>query len=100
MWTIYLEHNAASHKPNSEPYVLTMSILFDFWGKVTPAILKLISHSKLMSDMVNLHFVSVIEALLECRSSSLSRLLPVWRPILNSDDIQVISLNFNKLLYY
>lgn len=101
LWTIYLEHVAANHKPNSEPYVLTMSILFDFWGKVTPAILKLISHSKGMSDMVNLHFVSVVEGLFECRSSSLSKLLPIWRPILSNGQAQVsnsINAKWEKLV--
>lgn len=42
-----------------------------------------------MSEMANLHFVSVIEALLECRSPSLNKLLPIWRPILNEDNTQV-----------
>lgn len=51
-----------------------------------------------MSDMVNLHFVSVIEALLECRSSSLSKLLPIWRPILHSESIQVINCFYHLFL--
>lgn len=41
-----MEQAAASNIPNSEAHVITMSILFDFWGKVTPGILQLVSHTK------------------------------------------------------
>lgn len=39
--------------------------------------------------MVNLHFLSLLEALLECGSILLSKLLPLWSPILYSHHVQV-----------
>ncbi|KAK8719402.1 hypothetical protein OTU49_014058 [Cherax quadricarinatus] len=32
--------------------------------------------------MVNLHFLSLMEALHECRSTVLTKLLPLWAPVL------------------
>jgi len=91
-----------------------MTILFDFWCKVTPCILQLVSHSKVvnilshinkqlillihffnkimlfqLAEMVNLHFLSLLEALLECNSTVLSKLMPVWCPVLYSHQHQL-----------
>ncbi len=32
--------------------------------------------------MVNLHFLSLMEALMECHSTILVKLLPLWTPVL------------------
>lgn len=48
LWTIYLEQGLTHVLPMTETYI-NMNILFDFWGKVTPCILQLISHSKMVS---------------------------------------------------
>lgn len=48
LWTIYLEQGLTHVYPMTETYI-NMNILFDFWGKVTPCILQLISHSKMVS---------------------------------------------------
>lgn len=37
-----------------------------------------------MSEMVNLHFINLLEALKETRSSILTKLLPMWSPVLSS----------------
>ncbi|RZF46360.1 hypothetical protein LSTR_LSTR011144 [Laodelphax striatellus] len=89
LWTVYLEHAAANNLPSSELHSTTMGILFDFWGKVTPSILQLVQHTKLLAEMVNLHFLSLLEALLECNSTVLSKLMPVWNPILFSHHVQL-----------
>ncbi|XP_021924860.1 protein unc-79 homolog isoform X4 [Zootermopsis nevadensis] len=89
LWTVYLEQGASSNLPSSEAHSTTMSILIDFWGKVTPSILQLVSHSKVLAEMVNLHFLSLLEAMLECNSSVLSKLLPVWTPVLFSYHVQL-----------
>lgn len=42
-----------------------------------------------LSEMLNLHFLSLLEALLECGSILLSKLLPLWNAILFSHHVQV-----------
>uniref|UniRef100_A0A1B0B383 Protein unc-79 homolog n=1 Tax=Glossina palpalis gambiensis TaxID=67801 RepID=A0A1B0B383_9MUSC len=96
LWTVYLEQIAHASN-NSEGN--TMGVLFEFWAKVTPCILQLVSHSKppkdttgefsqnsnaKLSEMVNLHFLSLLEALRETNSTVLSKLLPLWSPVLSS----------------
>lgn len=48
LWTVYLEQIAYASAPASEPQNITMSILLEFWGKVTPCILSLVSSSKVV----------------------------------------------------
>lgn len=81
LWTVYLEQ--ISHQSND---TIATSILFEFWVKVTPTIFLLISHSKL-NEMVNLHFLSLLEALKETRSTILSKLLPLWSPLLSCKNL-------------
>ena len=40
--------------------------------------------------MVNLHFLSLMEALLECRATILAKLMPLWCPVLHAYNIQVL----------
>lgn len=82
LWTVYLEQVAIFSNDSS----VASSILFEFWVKVTPCLLQLVSHSKL-SEMVNLHFLSLLEALKETRSTILSKLLPLWSPLLSSKNL-------------
>ena len=37
-----------------------------------------------LSEMVNLHFLSLLEALRETHSTVLGKLLPLWSPVLSS----------------
>ena len=69
--------------------LLAGSILLDFWGKVTPGVLQLVSHSKVLAEMVNLHFLGLMEALMECHSTILVKLLPLWTPVFNAFHIQL-----------
>ena len=48
---------------------------------IFPGILQLVSHSKVLAEMVNLHFLLLMEALMECNSSVLGKLLPLWTPV-------------------
>ncbi|OXA59651.1 Protein unc-79 [Folsomia candida] len=93
VWTIYLEQVGPSAQLSSsnDPANVASNILTDFWGKVTPAILQLISHSKVLAEMVNLHFLSLLESLLECNSSVFNRLLPLWSPVLFAHSSQLPS---------
>ena len=50
--------------------------------QVTPGVLQLVSHSKVLAEMVNLHFLSLMEALMECHSTILVKLMPLWTPVL------------------
>jgi len=47
LWTVYLEQ-MAHNSTNAESS--TMGVLFEFWAKVTPCILQLVSHSKVPKD--------------------------------------------------
>lgn len=89
LWTMYLEELSKNNPSNSEGHNITMNILLEFWGKITPCILELIQFSKVLAEMVNLHFLSLLEALLECGSILLSKLLPLWSPILYSHHVQL-----------
>ncbi|CAN8031368.1 unnamed protein product, partial [Ixodes persulcatus] len=83
LWTMYCEHMVSLNPPGSEQNQLCSLTLTDFWIKITPGILQLVCHSKL-AEMVSLHFLSLMEALLECNSTVLARLLPMWTPVLYS----------------
>lgn len=87
LWTVYLEQGAGS--PGSDTYSSSCAILTDFWAKVTPGILQLVSHSKVLGEMVNLHFLSLMEALHECHSTVLTKLLPLWAPVLYTHHIKL-----------
>ena len=50
LWTVYLEHVQPSGNTKEEQ-LLAPSILLDFWVKVTPGILQLVSHSKVMEQL-------------------------------------------------
>ncbi|CAH1121158.1 unnamed protein product [Ceutorhynchus assimilis] len=89
LWTVYLEQSLSHHQPVTETYNVTMNILFDFWGKVTPCILQLVQKSKTLSEIVSLHFLSMLEALIECQSTFVTKLLPLWTPVLSSNQIQL-----------
>ena len=97
LWTVYLEQmialqlappptRGASEEQGS---LLASSILLDFWGKVTPGILQLVSHSKVLAEMVNLHFLGLMEALMECHSTILVKLMPLWTPVLFAYNVQI-----------
>lgn len=56
---MYLEQGAATAGPIGPPGApgaqaeacgVTVSILFEFWGKVTPCILQLVSHTKVVQN--------------------------------------------------
>ncbi|XP_049885894.1 protein unc-79 homolog [Pectinophora gossypiella] len=84
LWTLYLEELANGTTPSSEPHNTTVCILLDFWCKLVPSILQVTVQSKVLAETVNLHFLSLLESLLECNSTVLSKLLPLWTPILHS----------------
>ncbi|XP_067119858.1 protein unc-79 homolog isoform X2 [Centruroides vittatus] len=89
LWTMYCEHMIFLNPPGSEQNQMYSLSLTDFWAKVTPGILQLICHSKVegnfqLAEMVSLHFLSLMEALMECNSTVLARLLPMWTPVLYS----------------
>uniref|UniRef100_T1KYI8 Uncharacterized protein n=1 Tax=Tetranychus urticae TaxID=32264 RepID=T1KYI8_TETUR len=94
LWTMYCENISAQNPPGSEQYQQCTLTLSDFWAKITPGILQLVCHSKVdeppqLAEMVSLHFLSLIEALMECNSNILARLLPMWVPVFRSYEGQL-----------
>ncbi|GAB6020639.1 hypothetical protein CHUAL_003310 [Chamberlinius hualienensis] len=89
LWTMYCEQLTALNVPGSEQYYAAAMTTIDFWAKVTPGLLQLLSHSKVLAEMVTLHFLSLIEALIECNSTVLAKLFSMWKPVLNSSNSQL-----------
>ena len=50
LWTMYCESIAAMYNSTSENYVAASSTVMDFWARVTPGILQLLSHSKVVCE--------------------------------------------------
>jgi len=44
---------------------------------------------QVLAEMVNLHFLGLMEALLECQSTILAKLMPLWCPVLQAYNITV-----------
>ncbi|KRY28928.1 Uncoordinated protein 79 [Trichinella spiralis] len=83
LWTVYCEE-AVLHALDDSVKEDAMASVMDFWSRITPAILQLLSHSKVLADMVNLHFLNTVEGLLEADSVVLTKLYPMWYPILSA----------------
>ena len=62
LWTVYLEYVSPSGTTKEET-LLAPSILLDFWVKVTPGILQLVSHSKVSLDFWKSLIVEVAQIL-------------------------------------
>jgi len=48
LWTMYCESLAALSFTDTESYINAHQTVMDFWGRVTPGILQLLSHSKVV----------------------------------------------------
>ncbi|XP_056021737.1 protein unc-79 homolog isoform X2 [Ostrea edulis] len=82
LWTMYCESTAAQYPIDTESHKMASTMVMDFWGRVTPGILQMLNTPKELAEMVNLHFLSLMEALRECNSSVLAKLYPMWTSIL------------------
>ncbi|XP_077477247.1 protein unc-79 homolog isoform X3 [Stigmatopora argus] len=89
LWTVYCEQAAAApslqnqnHTEFSSGAILTG---LEFWSRVTPSILQLMAHNKVMVEMVCLHVISLMEALQECNSTIFVKLIPMWLPMIQSN---------------
>ena len=54
---MYCESAAAMHAPSSEQHQSDMAMIMDFWARVTPGILQLLSHSKVVSAAQSLAWI-------------------------------------------
>lgn len=59
LWSVYLEQISYLTAPSSDPHNITMAILIEFWGKVTPCILSLVSSSKVVDIFKSLFIISI-----------------------------------------
>ncbi|XP_067224544.1 protein unc-79 homolog [Chanodichthys erythropterus] len=89
LWTIYCEQAAAvpSNQNQNQNEFCSVAILtgLEFWSRVTPSILQLMAHNKVMVEMVCLHVISLMEALQECNSTIFVKLIPMWLPMIQSN---------------
>ncbi|KAJ8399183.1 hypothetical protein AAFF_G00415620 [Aldrovandia affinis] len=89
LWTIYCEQAAAtpSLQNQNQNEFSSSAILtgLEFWSRVTPSILQLMAHNKVMVEMVCLHVISLMEALQECNSTIFVKLIPMWLPMIQSN---------------
>ncbi|KAL4003430.1 Cation-channel complex subunit UNC-79 family protein [Acanthocheilonema viteae] len=88
LWTVYCER---AELTSDDPQPSSLANILDFWSRVTPAILQLLSHSKVLADMVNLHFLNTMQALRQCSSAVLGQLGAMWQPILTAYHAQIPS---------
>lgn len=49
LWTMYCEQMASLNAAGSEHHSSAMLSIMDFWGRVTPGVLQLLSHSKVVN---------------------------------------------------
>ncbi|XP_016328167.1 protein unc-79 homolog [Sinocyclocheilus anshuiensis] len=87
LWTIYCEQATANPTNQNQNEFSSCAILtgLEFWSRVTPSILQLMAHNKVMVEMVCLHVISLIEALQECNSTIFVKLIPMWLPMIQSN---------------
>ncbi|XP_052009024.1 protein unc-79 homolog [Xyrauchen texanus] len=89
LWTIYCEQAAAvpANQNQNQNEFSSCAILtgLEFWSRVTPSILQLMAHNKVMVEMVCLHVISLMEALQECNSTIFVKLIPMWLPMIQSN---------------
>ena len=91
LWTMYCENICSQNPPGGEQAIQAVLVLSDFWAKITPGILQLICHSKGLAEIVSLHFLSLMEALMDCNSFLLARMLPLWIPVFVAKQSQLSS---------
>ena len=55
LWTMYCEQMACMNAPNSDQYTTATFSIMDFWSRVIPGVLQLLSQSKVVSIMPHSH---------------------------------------------
>uniref|UniRef100_UPI00398ECD0B protein unc-79 homolog n=1 Tax=Pristiophorus japonicus TaxID=55135 RepID=UPI00398ECD0B len=87
LWTVYCEQVASTPTLQSQNEFVSTAILtaLEFWSRVTPGILQLMIHNKVMVEMVCLHVINLMEALQECNSTIFVKLIPMWLPMIQSN---------------
>ncbi|KAH8860667.1 Protein unc-79 like [Schistosoma japonicum] len=82
VWTIYCETIASFSPVNSNQHKAAMATAFDFWIRIMPTIIRLLSISEDFV-IVSGRLLTVIEELIECQSSLVSKLFTLWMPLLH-----------------
>ncbi|XP_069494073.1 protein unc-79 homolog isoform X6 [Ambystoma mexicanum] len=87
LWTVYCEQAAVAPSIQNQTEFSFTAILtaLEFWSRVTPSILQLMAHNKVMVEMVCLHVISLMEALQECNSTIFVKLIAMWLPMIQSN---------------
>ncbi|KAF5404406.1 hypothetical protein PHET_02132, partial [Paragonimus heterotremus] len=81
VWTVYCEAAASLSPSHCTQHKVAIATAVDFWKRIMPTILSLLS----ISDdfiIVSGRLLSVIEELVECQCSVVTKLFPIWIPML------------------
>ncbi|KAF8569793.1 hypothetical protein P879_00125 [Paragonimus westermani] len=81
VWTVYCEAAASLSPSHCTQHKVAIATAVDFWRRIMPTILSLLS----ISDdfiIVSGRLLSVIEELVECQCSVVTKLFPIWIPML------------------
>ncbi|CAH8437681.1 unnamed protein product [Dicrocoelium dendriticum] len=81
LWTVYCEAAASLAPLHSTQHKVAIATAMDFWTRVMPTVLRLLSISEDFI-VVSGRLLSVIEELLECQCSTVTKFIPIWIPML------------------
>uniref|UniRef100_F7BYA0 Unc-79 homolog, NALCN channel complex subunit n=1 Tax=Monodelphis domestica TaxID=13616 RepID=F7BYA0_MONDO len=98
LWTVYCEQTAVAPSVQNQNEFSFTAILtaLEFWSRVTPSILQLMAHNKVMVEMVCLHVISLMEALQECNSTIFVK--PWGLPFYDSESLNNVNHHSLRML--
>ncbi|TGZ74785.1 hypothetical protein CRM22_000752 [Opisthorchis felineus] len=81
VWTVYCETAASLSPAHSTQHKAAVATAVDFWTRIMPTVLRLLSISEDFV-IVSGRLLTVMEELMECQCAVVTKLFPVWIPML------------------
>ncbi|XP_046839871.1 protein unc-79 homolog isoform X2 [Xenia sp. Carnegie-2017] len=95
LWTLYCEHQF--HNEGCEMLDSSLTVIMEFWARVTPGILHLLQHTKEFRNTVGEQFSHILISLAEWNAATLPKLLPLWSSVLNTCGVKVNDRMFTRV---